>query len=435
VTFLLQCLPVHIAAGALQPVAPDERVELLDILRGFALFGVLVANICWWTQDFALPTTVREALPTAGLDELVLAFVLVFIDWKFYTLFSFLFGLGFSVQLMRAEARGSDALPVYRRRLLVLLIIGLVHHFLIWAGDILHPYALLGFVLIFFRRASGRTLLIAGLLLAVIVPGAYLAVRGALTPAADFEAARKTEEALHTMNYAAFRGGSYVGVVRAYATNYFSIATLLFFAEFLTSIFGKFLLGFYAGRTRLLHEPLNHIDLFRRLLVWGLPIGILANTLWLMREKLMGFGYFAPSSPLVLVSHTLVYLGLLAMTAAYVAAIVLLYQRPRWARHLSHLAPVGRMALTNYLTHSVLYVVLFYGVGFGLLGRVGAAAVVAMAVLIYAAQMAFSAWWLQRYRFGPAEWLWRSLTYGQAQPMRAREIGLSETTAPRIRKI
>ena len=270
---------MHIAAGVQQPVAPDERVELLDILRGFALFGVLVANICWWTQHFALPTTVREALPTAGLDELVLAFVLVFIDWKFYTLFSFLFGLGFSVQLMRAEARGSDALPVYRRRLLVLLIIGLVHHFLIWAGDILHPYALLGFVLIFFRRASGRTLLIAGLLLAVIVPGAYLAVHGALTTPADFEAARKTEEALHAMNYAAFTGGSYVGIVRAYTTNYFSIATLLFFAEFLTSIFGKFLLGFYAGRTRLLHEPLNHIDLFRRLLVWGLPIGILGKHL------------------------------------------------------------------------------------------------------------------------------------------------------------
>jgi uncharacterized protein len=120
-----------------------------------------------------------------------------------------------------------------------------------------------------------------------------------------------------------------------------------------------------------------------------------------------------------------IYLGLIAMAAFYLSGIVLLWRRPAWRSRLARLAPVGRMALTNYLTHSLIYLALFYGFGLALLGRVGATFCLALSVAIFAAQILFSAWWLRRFQFGPAEWLWRSLTYGGRQPMRLRISGLT----------
>jgi uncharacterized protein len=141
------------------PVAPGERYEIIDIVRGFALFGVLLANMVWTTQEAPLTDEQRQAMTTRSVDDAALFFTGAFIDGKFYTLFSMLFGMGFALQLTRASERGVSLLPTYMRRLGILLAIGILHTVLLWFGDILHIYALLGFVLILFAGRSNRTVL------------------------------------------------------------------------------------------------------------------------------------------------------------------------------------------------------------------------------------------------------------------------------------
>src|SRR5262249_14118965 len=142
--------------------------------------------------------------------------------------------------------------------------------------------------------------------------------------------------------------------------------------HFLPAILGKFLLGFYAGRRRLLEQPEAHLALFRGLLTWGLLIGLAGNALWVAITTLTHSGALAPSSSWVVAAQLPIYLGVIAMAAVYLSGIVLLWQRPPWRRRLARLAPVGQMALTSYLTHSLIYLALFYGFGLALLGRVGA---------------------------------------------------------------
>jgi uncharacterized protein len=182
-------------------------------------------------------------------------------------------------------------------------------------------------------------------------------------------------------------------------------------------IAGRFILGYYAGRRQLLEKPQAHLPLFRNLLICGLVVGLVGNALWVSTTGLTRAGILAPSSFWVVAAQLPIYLGQIAMAAFYLSVIVLLWPLPAWRSRLARLAPVGRMALTNYLMHSLMYLLLFYGFGLALLGRVGTTFCLGLSIVIFAAQILFSSWWLRRFRFGPAEWLWRSLTYGSRQPM------------------
>lgn len=413
------------ARERLTPLGAGERIALIDAVRGFALYGVLLANLIWLTQEGAVLPAQVAALPTAAIDRLVKYGVEFFIDWKFYTLFSFLFGLGFSVQLMRGERRGITVLPVYGRRLGVLLGFGLVHAYLVWYGDILHHYALLGFLLILFRNCSDRSLLVMGIGLGVVLPAAVVTGKSLFEPATPAAGPDPAELQVLGARFRAFTSGSIVEWLREnakYALGFWSTGVAL---HFLPAILGKFLLGFYAGRQQLLEQPGAHLALFRKLLAWGLAIGVVGNALWVATTALTHAGTLAASSSWVVAAQLPIYLGVIAMAAVYLSGIVLLWQRSSWRPRLALLAPVGQMALTNYLTHSLIYLALFYGFGLALLGRVGATFCLALSVVIFSAQVLFSAWWLRRFRFGPAEWLWRSLTYGSRQPMRLGTPGLS----------
>jgi uncharacterized protein len=183
------------------------------------------------------------------------------------------------------------------------------------------------------------------------------------------------------------------------------------------AVFWKFLLGFLIGRRLLLQQAERHIPLFRRLLPWALAAGLAGNAVWLAFEA----GALGESpTPLTAAIWVPIEIGILGLSLTYLSALVLLFQRPAWKRRLSLLAPVGRMALTNYLAQSFLIVAVFYGVGLGLMGKIGTAVCIPIAIFFFAVLTAVSRWWLGRFRFGPAEWLWRSLTYGRAQPMVGR---------------
>lgn len=383
----------------------EDRVDWLDALRGFALLGILLANIHYWSGWIFMGPEQRHAL--AGAEgaawELFLSKLLV--DGKFYTLFSLLFGIGFSLQLERLTRRGADGVRIYRRRIAGLLLIGVVHMVLIWDGDILTFYALLGFALPLFRRWSDRALLIAAvvLLLSPLV-GVPLFQALGLAPHLPFQ---QLSFAIGSALGADGIGQDIVAWLRrkdfyAYVAWVLSGWPWAFSTRIegwrLPKILGIMLIGMVLGRRIAAGQP----PLSRRGLWLVLIVGVAFGLLFSYAYARMP--YFGQESiPAVL--------GTVPLAFAYGAAFLLLW--PHVQAALRHLAPVGRMALTNYLSHSLLGILIFYGIGFGLIGTLPPPAFYAVALAIFAAQLLLSRWWLARHDQGPMERLWRRTTYGK----------------------
>jgi uncharacterized protein len=237
----------------------------------------------------------------------------------------------------------------------------------------------------------------------------------ALAKAAGERSAAVKAEAL-----AAFSGGSWLDVAKS-GTNFYVRDFLPMIAVTLLSTFARFLLGLVAGRRRLFHDAPQHLKLFRRLLVWGLVAGVIGSGTGLVFQQLMMRKILTPETLPMWVGFAMAplrHVGELGFAAVYLSGLTLLFQRAAWQRVLGVLAPVGRMALTNYLSQTVISVLFFYGYGLGQITKLGPTACVAFCLGIFAVQVVWSHLWLSRFRFGPAEWVWRSLTYGKAQPMR-----------------
>lgn len=412
-----------------RPVDDAERLVLLDALRGFALCGVFISNTyMWFSGRFLLTRAQIEAfLAQASLGDVIATRVTAFLVFgKFITLFSFLFGLGFAVQMGRAEQRGASIVPLYLRRVGVLLAIGLAHGWLLWFGDILSTYAVLGFTLLLvFRKRSDKTLLIWAGILVFLVPlliEHLPRLKELFATAADSEAAakalREQRDAVKAQVLAGFQSGSYFEIVRANALFYKGFLQGVFMT--MPAVLGRFLLGLYAGRHRIFHEPSKHLPLLRKVLLWGLILGVIGNgsstVLSILSTKKILNPDALPWLPVAM--WPIRQLGELGLAAFYLTGITLLFQRDTWRRVLSVLAPVGRMALSNYLSQTVVSLFIWYGIGLGLTTTLGPKAAVALPLGVFAIQVLLSHLWLSRFRFGPAEWLWRSLTYGKAQPMR-----------------
>jgi uncharacterized protein len=412
------------APAAPGPVQPVERVALLDALRGLALLGILIINLLGFTGYFELTLEQRASLLTASADRAAEFLMTAFARGKFYSLFSLLFGIGFAVQMLRAEQKGIDFAPRYRRRLAVLVGIGLVHLCVIWSGDILVLYALLGFLLIPLRRLPDRALLLAAamLIVAPVLQHAVIVLSGGvLNPGgpllwlgARIDAHLLGADAATPYLSAAVQGG-WTGFVQ-----YNLPGPVWRFGELLEEgrpfkVFAMFLVGFVAARRAIFHDPDRHRPLLRAVLFVGLAVGLVAN----LAMAYMGV-FLRPRhlSGLAVGESALYAAGVAPLALAYAAAFALLWTYAATKRWMAALAPAGRMALTNYLLQSLVAIGIFYGIGLGWGGKLGPTLVVPLALLIFGAQLQLSAWWLHRFRFGPAEWLWRSLTYGTWQPLR-----------------
>ncbi|MET1163006.1 MAG: DUF418 domain-containing protein [Pseudoxanthomonas sp.] len=391
------------------PTAAGERLELIDALRGFALAGVLLVNLDSFSLYAFLDGVARAALPTAGFDLRVDAIKSLLVDEKAVTVFSMLFGLGFALQLERAEARGSMGLKLYARRMGVLLLFGLVHSYLFWWGDILLVYALMGFLLVLCRRLSQRALLASGFFVALVLPAVA-------SPWIDpLLKGMPSQGAMEAANLAAFSSPNWLV---AWAQNVvFSNWAYTVWWTIWPFVFGRFLLGFWAGRTGLLQQPEKHRHLLLGIFKAAAIIGTAATALEYFEQPLSAaFSTTAGtwgSIALALVMRA----GPLGLGIAYAAGFALLFLHEPARRYLRLLAPVGRMALTNYLAQTAVCLALFYGAGLGIGPKYGVLGILSAWIALFGAQVFFSRWWLSRYRFGPVEWLWRSLTYANRQPM------------------
>jgi uncharacterized protein len=341
-------------------------------------------------------------------------------------MFSMLFGMGFAIQMARADERGGGFGGRFARRLAALAAIGAVHGYLIWAGDILLVYAIVGFaLLLFFRKTPvGRLpkwgvslmmLPVVGMLLMVgMVQMAKADPEASAEVTAQFEKQNADNAAAYAAADEAYASASWAGLLPQRAVD---MGMQLGFLPFIgASVLGMFVLGSWFVRSGAIVRPAERLPFFRRLCAVGLGVGaplavgaMLAGAGDGMTELSWGF---VAGGAMMTVANLLLSLG-------YLSGLVLLTQRPGARERLRPVARAGQMALTNYLLQSLICTTLFYGYGFGLWGRVPRAAQVLLVLAIWSVNLALSAWWLRRFRFGPAEWLWRSLTYGRAQPMRA----------------
>lgn len=410
-------------AGTLAPVAAQERIEAMDVLRGFALLGILLMNIEGMAGPLAASLTgVDPAL--SGMDRTVDWLVYVFVQGKFYTLFSLLFGMGFATMALRAEQAGRPFGSVYLRRSLALLGFGLVHALLIWSGDILLAYALLSFLLLAFRPVAtrwlpwlgvGAYLLPAGFMLLVGALGSMMALAPAEAAAGWQQAmaqAGSQFQALLDGERVAYGSGSYADAIaqRARDTG-FMLGNLPVMAG---SIFGMFLLGAWFARSGALAHPERFPRLFAALRWGALPLGLALALGSAALQPSMRMDSFDLRGG---VAMAIGMLGSLGLSLGYAAWLVRGLQSGFWRRPLRWLAPAGRMALSNYLLQSIVCTLVFYGHGLGYFEQLPRAWQPLFALALFIVQAVMSRAWLARFRFGPAEWLWRSLTYGKAQPM------------------
>jgi uncharacterized protein len=363
---------------ALVPLAPRERIAAIDVLRGLALFGVMAINLV-----FAFRVSIFEQfLPTsdaiAPIDHAVEIFLDRAIELKAFALFSLLFGVGLAIQFDRLGQRRRTVLLL--RRLIALLAIGLLHLIFIWNGDILTEYALAGLVTLPFLFGPRWLLAMSGLLFLVL----YLT----LPPLMRLPDASWMADHVLAARHA-YGTGSFDEVL------VFRIDELAAIAPLHAAVFPRtvalFLCGAFIWRTGVLQNPWENRRLF-----FGASIAGLALTM------------IAPDKALANVT----------LAFAYGALVIGLMTTASGSRLLGWAGPLGRMAFTNYLAQSLIFGWVFHGYGLGLFGHVGASAALVFGVAVYAAQAIFSRWWLTRYKFGPIEWLWRTLMYGAPQPMR-----------------
>ncbi|HEY5966656.1 MAG TPA: DUF418 domain-containing protein [Chitinophagaceae bacterium] len=412
---------MHSSTQTSLPVLQTERSDILDVLRGFALLGVLLDNIFGFTGWGFLTQSMREGLPTWPADGIVGLSELTFINGKFYSLFSLLFGIGFSIILIRNEQKGINPLKIFYRRLLILLIIGTGHLFLLWEGDILVLYALIGMLLPLFRKCSDKTLLIlaALLILSPILidcinilfkskPGDYIE-----SIAMNIDK-KNGVPADSTYSQYLFKEESGFKEWRNWQeSGYLYRYSYILESNRIPKVLGLFLLGFYAGRKMIYTNLEKYISLFKKLRFWGFVIGIPAAIGCTYFEI---FGKGIPD--LMGLGHTFFYaISVVPLSLAYASVICLHWIKKKGNSKLKVLAPLGRMALTNYLMQTIIGITLYYGVGFGFGGNIGPAIFIPIGLAVYAFQILYSNLWFKYFNYGPMEWIWRQLTYWKKLPL------------------
>jgi uncharacterized protein len=398
------------------PVSLSERILFIDILRGMALFGILAANM----RAFFAPL---DAYGNIGVlfhsraDVLAQAFIDAFIQGKFISIFSFLFGMGFAIQMSRAETRGVRFLGFYPRRLLALALFGLIHGVLIWAGDILLTYAVSGAILLLFRKRQQKTLLWwAGSLFAVpiVVSTTFLLLYFSRFRRPWMNPKPPDVQKL----YAIINIYAHGTVRQILAQNWVEWKQELPLTLFAIYAAGLFLLGMWVWRAGIVQRLDEYRPILKRVCAWCIPVGLTLSVYVAIVNAVVPRGTVS----LWAWSAGVLWLpGSHILAAGYASGLALIFLHEDWRRFLLPFAAVGRMALTDYLMQSVLCTLFFYHYTTGLYGRIGPAIGLIPTVILYGAQVVFSNWWLKRYRFGPMEWLWRGMTYGKFPSMRKEE--------------
>lgn len=374
----------------------NQRVEVVDAMRGFALFGILLVNIT--LIQFGFFANERPSYIFGGLDKGANWFIQFFGTQNFISLFSFLFGLSIILLQKSIVAKGKKFSPTYLRRILILLLLGFIHGVLIWSGDILFSYGLIGIFLLMFINRKPKTLLIwATILLALLTLMTYSTDPN--TNVTDFapyiEKEHKVHETGSYMDHVNFRltenPFEYIGIDGFFGLTFITLFTLIFLSPL-------FLIGMYVGKKGWLFEIDKHISAVKK--VWILTCI---------------FSFTIKTSAMFIKHPILLMLqdGLtpVTMTFFYGSTIILLFHYKKATRLLTYMANMGKMSVSNYLAQSIITTTIFYAYGFGLFGKIGYFFGILLTIGIYTIQLFVSTYWLRKYRMGPVEYIWRLGTY------------------------
>ncbi len=400
------------------PVKDVDRSPILDVLRGIAILGIFINNFYGFSGYGNFTEESKQPFSTYPIDKVISFLQIMFVEGKFYSLFSLLFGIGFSIIIIRNEQKGINAYRVFYRRLAILFLIGAAHIFFLWEGDILLLYAILGFVLPLFRKCSDKGLLIwaAVLILSPLAidvikillqanPGDFLKP---IAEGIDKKTGVPIDDGWRTY---LFKEGSGWQEWRNYQNSSFiyRYQSLLNNNRF-PKVLGMFLIGFYVGRKMMYANLSNYTALLKKLRLWGFVIGLPASFAMAWFE---GDGKNVYQSAWGLLDTFFYAIGVVPLSLAYVSAICLFWVKTKGINKLSVFAPVGRMALTNYLLQTIFGVLVFYCVGLGMGQKIGPVYFIPIAIGFYLLQVLFSNIWFNYFQYGPMEWVWRQLTYGK----------------------
>jgi uncharacterized protein len=403
-------------ATSAEPIAPSERILTLDVIRGFALLGILIMNMPSFNTSFYAGVDGTELFPQ-WWDTTAETVRDVLFSGKFNSMFSMLFAIGFTIQLQRLEVRDpAHATSVYLRRIGWLFVFGAIHACVFWTGDVLHIYALCGLLLLALRRASEKVLW-ALLIACLLYPVAFGFYRLLTVTPADVEHALATMKQWEASNNAAYGSGSFLAAAREHTRemifSYTNPIGLRGYVVWYTQLFTTMIIGLVLGRRQFFQNVTPYLPLVKRVQWWALGIGVAAGVV---------FGYWEatvaiPSKPTLfrVIANICYFTSRISIMVFYVALIVRLMQNPTWRPRLAPMAIVGRMPLTNYLLQTLMATFLFYGWGLGLWLKVGPALDLVLAFAIFfIVQVPLTRLWLRHFDMGPMEFLWRWLTYGHA---------------------
>lgn len=403
------------------PVSLSERAHILDILRGIALLGICLANYRSFSLYVFQTSEVINQLPTARIDEWVSYFHFIFIDGKFYSLFSLLFGIGFSIILLRTKAKGFG-LSIFYRRIVILLLMGLAHLLLLWDGDILMLYALIGLFLPLFRNVSDRKLIFIWVLL-ILFP-IFMDLIKVLTDN-QWNVAKPLEKV-------ALAADDVRGITdtnwRTWFLDHPTYADLLRFNQSgilwryqgllennrIFKVLGMFLLGLYVGRKLIYRKLEENKSLLKKVQLYGFAVGL---PLSVAHAYLSLDGHYLPEAFALMDTATYAF-SVVPLCLAYTCTICLWFLNGSNRKLLQLFSAPGRMALSNYILQTILGILIFYGLGFGLGYKFGLIFILLIAVGVYGLEIVFSHLWLRHFNYGPLEWIWRQLTYGKKFPLR-----------------
>lgn len=390
-----------------RPVSKKERIRLLDIVRGFALLGVLLMNIYGFSGYGLIDADQAKGALFFSWDEYVEMVLRILMETKFVTIFSILFGVGFYIQFERARQRGIDFKIYFARRMFIMLIIGCIHAYLLWCGDIIRYYAVFGFTLIFVSGWSTKTILRVGIAFTVFIAATIYIVQ----PFLDFQYVPGNPYRINRpeLLFNAFANGTYLEVVEMNwqidpIHNFLKVSTIR-----VAFIFGRILIGFWMGRIALFSHPEKHHKRINNWFWYGLIIGTMGSVaFWMVSNDIIVL-----ESPWLVWVPFAVIAGLLLHSLFYVSAIFKLYSFHRFRRFLSIFEPIGKMAFSNYIFQTLICLFIFYGCfqGPNLMGKVGPTILLLIGLMIFALQIILSRWWLKHHEFGPIEKLWRQLSY------------------------
>jgi uncharacterized protein len=390
-----------------------SRIEVIDVLRGFTLLGIILVH---FTEQYyaGQPPKIHENFGMHNLaDKIVSAIIGIFISGKFFMIFSFLFGMSFFLQLEKSDGSPKFLLR-FAWRLVVLFLTGFIHH-LHYRGDILTIYATLGVALLICYKLPDRFLVILALLLVINLPSIVVRTVEVISPASATSLIFNPEQKPLEIYYNTLKSGSYFEILQANLHEFKTKFDFQIMSGRLYITLGLFLLGLYAGRKKVF----ENIAFFRRLIRYGLWTllgcfifaGLLALIIFLAKVEMTQPIQFLLGGGVYDVFNA-------ALAAIYVGLVVTLFQKERWKKRLMNFYEVGRMGLTTYLMQALVGTLLFFSFGFNLLGEYGASVWALVGLVVFFLQILFSKWWLSRFQFGPVEWLWRSLTYWKMQPLK-----------------